>query len=94
MENGQKPQIIKNGLNRFNIIIFVVLLVGGLIFCILVLNNALTRPNEINPGDNAVNTNQTNFDEATEAQLNRLKPSLENSGTQTLPSGRINPFFE
>ena len=84
---------ITNIFRRYNLTLFVVVIVGGLIFCVLILTNIMNRP----PDDN-VNTSSggtTQFDQATIDSLSKYKASSDNLGTQVLPSsGRINPFSE
>lgn len=94
LENDSEIHSLKDLLIRFNIVIFIVILTGVLIFCIAILNSIITQPNEVNSGSSGINANQTSFDEATKIQLKRLKTSAENTDNQTLPSGKINPFSE
>jgi len=78
-------------LGRFNVTIFIVIVVGILVFCILILNGIMNKPPDIN---NDSNTSTTKFDQTTINRLNKFKTSSENSSNQVLPSGRINPFSE
>lgn len=90
ISNPYKPTT--NIFRRYNLTLFVVVIVGGLIFCILMLTNIMNRP----PDDSANTSNgrTTQFDQATIDSLNKYKASSDNLGTQVLPSGRINPFSE
>ena len=52
------------------------------------------QPPNANTGGNSINNGGTNgFDDATIKRLDALKTSSEGGGaSQSLPSGRINPF--
>lgn len=76
---------------RLNLIIFIVTIVGGLIFAVITLTNILQQPTS--DSKKASSTSET-LDQATVNRLNKLKPSSENLSTQSLPSGRLNPFTE
>jgi hypothetical protein len=82
-----------NILVRYNLVIFIVLVVVGLIAAILMLNFTLRTPFEANNFTSS-NSGITSFDEATINRLNKLKTSDENLANQTLPTGRVNPFSE
>lgn len=82
---------IANFFGRFNVVIFIVVVAGGLIASIMILNNILQLPYEAsNPTGSTGNT--VVFDETTITRLNKLKTSDTNATDQILPSGRINPF--
>jgi hypothetical protein len=94
MEDEPKTHSIKGTFLRLNSILFLVALIGALIFCIIMINQALNQTETADLNQDNVDTSQTVFDEATKAKLLKLKPSSNNSGDQPLPSGRINPFSE
>ena len=94
MENDQKTRSIKGTFLKLNSILFLAALIGALIFCIVMVNQALNQTETTSLSGNNIDTTQTVFDEATKAKLLKLKPSSDNSGNQPLPSGRINPFSE
>ena len=81
---------------RYNLIIFIVLVAGGLVSSILILNNIVTQPNT----STVVNTNtvptstNTPADQQTINRLLKLENSTNNTSYKSLPSGRINPFAE
>ena len=83
---------IGNFFYQYNLVIFIVLVTGGLIASILILNNIINQP-ETSIGISTV-TNPTTFDQATAIRLQKLENSTNNNSYQTLPSGRINPFTE
>ncbi len=94
MENEQKSHSIKDTFSRLNSVIFLIILVGALVFCVIMINQALNQTEVPNLDKDSVDTNQTIFDDTTKVRLLRLNPSSNNSGDQPLPPGRINPFSE
>lgn len=74
-------------IDRFNFVLFIVIVAGGLIFSILILNNILTQPY-------GSDTNATTFDRSTINRLMKLETSSNNTSHNNLPTGRINPFSE
>ena len=97
MENTtvKTPISIKRILKRFNIVLFITILVSGLIFSIFVLNHILTQlPTNFLPTVNRTTLEIVNVDQATIDQFNKLKTSDNNTDIKELPSGRINPFSE
>ncbi|MEI7689529.1 MAG: hypothetical protein WCI79_01010 [Candidatus Saccharibacteria bacterium] len=94
MDTNDNPGSIKNLLSRFNVIIFIVLLTGVLIFCILMLSSAISNPGTVIAPETTLRSDKTNFEASTEIQLEKLLPSSANTGNQPLPTGRINPFSE
>ena len=83
---------------RYNLVIFIVLVTGGLIYSIIILNNIITQPNDDslpNTGSSSsLSPNISSFDQSTINRLQKLETSANNTNYQTLPSGRINPFSE
>ena len=98
MEEEQKPQnpeFAKNFLKKYQMVVFVVVLVSMLTGCVLVLNDALTSPDNGNPTFlNNTTSNKVNFTQNTKTKLDKLQPSISNSATTPLPAGRTNPFSE
>jgi len=93
---------ISNLLKRYNLVLFIIIVVCGLIYAILMLTNILIEPSAdsaqtstatSSSTDNS-NNNTTVFDQKTIDNLNKLKTSANNTGDQTLPAGRVNPFSE
>ena len=82
-----KPII--NTIKRLNLVIFIVVIVCGLIFSIFTLTNILQQTTSDN---SQPSNNNSIIDLKTANSLNKLKTSSENSGYQTLPAGKINPF--
>lgn len=78
-------------LKKLSLVIFIIIIAGGLGFAIITINNILTQP----PGDSIKkSSNNTSVDQGTINRLNRYKTSDANSTNKSLPSGRINPFSE
>jgi len=87
-------KLIKRLALKFNVVIFVVVLVGTLIFCVLVLDNALNQPaNGKPPKDESIIKSLT-LDQSAINQLDALKTSSENTALKELPAGKTNPFIE
>jgi len=94
METNGNPGSIKSLLNRFSVVIFIVLLTSVLVFCILALSDTITNPGVVTAPETTLRSDKTNFDTNTVIQLEKLMPSNTNTGNQNLPTGRINPFSE
>ena len=79
-------------LSRFNLVIFIVLVAGGLIASILILNKILTQPY----ANNTVPSTPIGItlDQSTIDRLSKLETSANNINYKNLPSSRINPFSE
>lgn len=79
---------------KFNTIIFIVLIIGLLAFCVISINQVLsqTAGSDINSGE--INPDQTSFDSSTKTKLSVLKTSSENQTDMQLPADRINPFWD
>ena len=89
---GQVFQPIIGTLRRFNFTLFIVIVVGGLVAAVFILNNILVDSS--NPEGHTSTLATANFDQVTVDQLNKLWTSNSNSINLSLPSGRINPFQE
>lgn len=76
-------------LHRFHIIIFVILILGGLAVVILLLNNIVVRSGQ---KDGYISDTSTGtFDQTTIKKIQ----DLQNRSQSPIPtSGRINPFVE
>lgn len=79
-------------LKKIGLMLFILLILGGLIFCIYKLNSIIKQPTVNGNKNDASET--TRFDQITINRLNKLKISSENTSSQVLPTGRINPFSE
>jgi len=87
---------ILNLIKRYNLVIFIVILAGGLTFAIIALTEMLNGPTVIITQSTVVSdtVDIITFDQTTINRINNLKTAEENSGEQVLPSGRLNPFSE
>lgn len=83
---------ITNFFVRYHVVIFSVIVIGGLSVVVLILNSIITSAsdtsNYVPAGSSAT------FDEATIKRVNELKARSETGGNLTFPEGRINPFVE
>lgn len=79
-------------LHRFHVMIFVIIVLGGVIIVILLLNGIIQRSGE--SGDYTPRTNSADFDQATIKKIDDLKTRDQNSGQLDLSQGRTNPFVE
>jgi len=88
-KNPFKP--ITDFFTRFNVVIFIVVVVVGLVGSILILSQILNIPYS----DEILNSGKasTTFDEPTIQRVNSLQTSDSNSASPDA-TGRINPFSE
>lgn len=85
-------KVLVNFLHRFHLTIFVVVVLGGVIVAVGLLNSIVIRS-----GDTAGYTPKTtsdSFDEATITRIDELKTRDQNGGNLNLSGGRTNPFVE
>jgi hypothetical protein len=90
-------QLITDIIKKSNLVIFIVLVSAGLILVVTTLTDIFIPP-EATSSNQTTTTNRPSasssvtFDQVTIDKLNILKTASDNSGDQTLPAGRINPF--
>lgn len=84
-------QPIVKALHRFHVVIFTVVVLGGLSFIILSLYR--TTINASDTSNFSPNESATAFDQDTIDRLEKLKDPKDASSV-SLPKGRINPFVE
>lgn len=78
-------------LHRFHVVLFVIIILGGLAVVILLLNSVVVRSGQ-SDGYTPDNSSTT-FDQATIKKIQELKTSGQS--TSQLPTGvRTNPFVE
>lgn len=78
-------------LHRFHVIIFVVIVLGGVAISIFILNNIVilsTDTSEYTPSTTAT------FDQETIERVKNLKTSDQSGDELDLSKGRVNPFVE
>ena len=78
-------------LHRYHVILFVVLVVGGLVVMVFYLNGILVQSSQ-SDGYTSTSNNAT-FDQATIDRIKQLRTINENQ-SQLDFSGRSNPFIE
>ncbi|NTW62118.1 hypothetical protein HGB25_01755 [Candidatus Saccharibacteria bacterium] len=76
--------------DKYNVVIFVIIVVIGLIFGILILSTIVRN---LYVDSSTTNTTTTSFDIVTISKLNKLNTSDSNNATPSA-TGRQNPFFE
>jgi hypothetical protein len=85
---------ISNFLFRYHIILFSVIVLGGLAAAVFILNSVLEKSDKAADGYTAT-SNNTTFDTATVDRLDKLHASGDGSTpTINTGSGRQNPFVE
>lgn len=92
MSKSLKP--IVNIFRKYNVTVFIVTMVAGLIFAVYTLTSILTTPINSTGIDGNSHNLKGSFDNETIKRLNNLKSSDQNSSTQTPTTGRISPFSE
>lgn len=85
-------KMIAHFLERFHVVIFVIIITSGLGAIILLLNNIILISSE--SGDYTSTSNDASFDQATIDRIKQLKTRDEASGQLDLSKGRTNPFVE
>ena len=77
---------------RYNLTIFIVVLVTGLAVAVIMLNTILLESSDTPQFKST--TDISSFDQQTIDRVNQLHRSSDSIPEVTLPSGRINPFAE
>jgi len=85
-------KVMSTAIKRYNLVLFIVMVVGGLIASIMILNNILTQPAVVTT--DPTTSSAVTFDQVTISRLSKLETSANNASYNTLPSARINPFSE
>ena len=83
----QLKEFISRFLHRFHVILFVVLVVGGLSLVTAFLNQAITKPSS-----DVTDSTEQPFDKETMEKINNLHTTNEQTSLNP-PNGRINPFL-
>lgn len=91
------PASIKSGfshfLRRYHLIAFSVLVLGGLIVCMLLINGIVTKSGDVS-GYTPTSTSPA-FDKDTMQRISELRSSTDAAtDTLNLSNGRSNPFVE
>lgn len=78
-------------LRRYHLILFVIIVTGGLIAIVLVLNDIVSgSTQQVTP----VGTPSSSFDKATIDRIDKLRTGDEATTPLDLSNGRTNPFVE
>jgi len=90
------PDAIKKSilafLHRFHIVLFVIIVLGGLAVVIFLLNNAVITSGQDN--GYSPNANSSSFDQATIQKIQNLKTADQSDPTISNNGARTNPFVE
>lgn len=78
-------------LGRYHIVIFVIVVLGGLAAAIFSLNNTLNASSKDTDYSPSLSSS---FDQQTIKRINQLKTTDESSSPLDLSHGRTNPFVE
>lgn len=81
---------LRTFLKRSHGMLMLLVVTGGLIGCMLILNGIIIRSTDTS---NISTTSSSTFDQETVKRLEELKTTDDGSAF-TLPGGRINPFIE
>lgn len=88
-------QLVVNILKRFNLVIFIVAVICGLIFSILTLSSIISTSVIVQPQNESIPSTQTDNTELDQASINSLNDLLPSDINNIItPHGRINPFSE
>lgn len=79
-------------LHRYHVILFVVVVVGGLAISVFMLNTIVIRSSD--PSDATVGQANGEFDQATIKRIEELKTRDQAGTGLDLSKGRTNPFVE
>lgn len=79
-------------LHRFHLVIFVIVVLGGVAASVYTLNTIIVRSSDTS--DAPIGSSGAGFDQATIKRIDELKTRDQSGGGLTLPSGRTNPFVE
>src|SRR5687768_6969617 len=87
---------IKEGLfsflHRFHLVIFVIVVLGGVAASVFMLNTIIVRSSDTS--DAPIGSSGAAFDQTTIKRIDELKTRDQSGGSLNLPPGRTNPFVE
>jgi hypothetical protein len=89
--NSIKKGIVRI-LHRFHIVIFALVVAGGLAIVVILLNGIIRQSGDASSYTSA--TSDTGFDESTVKRLGELKTREEPATPLDFSNGRNNPFIE
>ena len=79
-------------LHRFHVVIFVIIVMGGLAASVFVLNTIIIQSGDTSAADSS--DASATFDKATIKRINDLKTPDQTGANLDLSKGRTNPFVE
>ena len=82
---------VSSFLHRFHVMLFVIVMLGGLATLIFFLNTVLANATDTTK---TPLSSQESFDQATIQRIEELNTNSDNTADIKFPSGRINPFVE
>lgn len=89
--NSSLVKPVVNFIARYNLIIFIIIIVSGLGFAVIITTNIVQQTYS---DSNYSNNNSVTFDEATINKVNQLYPSDNNPNSSQTTSGRTDIFSE
>jgi hypothetical protein len=79
-------------MHRFHVVIFVIVVLGGVAASVLILNGIVVKSND--PNGATSSTNNADFNQDTIKRIDELKTRDQSGDTLDLSKGRTNPFVE
>ena len=93
MEITFNTKAVATFLHRYHVILFAIIVLGGLVFVVLSLNNIIISSSEASADYTPAGTTFS-FDEDTIKKVDNLKSRDQAATTLDLSGGRSNPFVE
>lgn len=93
MELSINTKAITAFLHRYHVVLFAVVILGGLVFMVLSLNNIIITSSETSADYTPTGTTFS-FDEKTIERIDNLKSRDQAANSLNLSNGRSNPFVE
>lgn len=93
MELSINTKAITAFLHRYHVVLFAVVILGGLVFMVLSLNNIIITSSETSADYTPTGTTFS-FDEKTIERIDSLKSRDQAANSLNLSNGRSNPFVE
>jgi len=89
--SAKTTKLAKKQIYKYSFVLYIIIMTGGLIFCVYILNNIFAQVYDTAIPNTTINENVV-FDNLTVDEINMV--TINNSLIPELPSGRINPFTE
>jgi hypothetical protein len=88
LSTSQLKNSLFHFLHRYHVLIFVLVVVGGLSVATFLINQAINTPT-----DTSTQSSNETFDKDTIQKVEKLRKPNEEPAPLELPAGRINPFI-